>query len=164
MRKSVTTCVGRASRGRALSADLECAGADRRVPIGHREWVDTRKPFRWARWHLRMSLAALRLRHGRRSAVADPELATVVGSDPPFGMPGTASGKVGMGTPMPPSPGGRSRSNDPSGKSIRRRYEAADHQFDDRPAGVSALSQRTGRGPAENARPWAAGERRALLG
>ena len=27
----------------------------------------------------------------------------------------------------------------------------------DRPAGVSALPQRTGRGPAENARPWAAG-------
>ena len=26
-----------------------------------------------------------------------------------------------------------------------------------RPAGVSALAQRTGRGPAENARPWATG-------
>ena len=47
--------------------------------------------------------------------------------------------------------------SDPSRKGVQRRCGAADRQFASRPAGVSALPQRTGRGPAENARPWAAG-------
>ena len=53
--------------------------------------MDTRTPFRWARLRLRMSLAALRLHHGRRSGDADPELAAVDGSDPPVRGPGTGS-------------------------------------------------------------------------
>ena len=54
-------------------------------------------------------------------------------------------------------PGGRSRIRYPCRKAVQRRCGAADRQFASRPAGVSALAQRTGRGPAENARPWAAG-------
>ena len=38
----------------------------------------------------------------------------VEGSDPPFGMPGTASGRADMGTPMPPSPVGSLPTSDPS--------------------------------------------------
>ena len=60
-------------------------GADRRVPIRHRGWVDTRTPFRWARRRFRMSLAALRLHHGRRSGDAVPEGAAVAGATPPSG-------------------------------------------------------------------------------
>ena len=56
--------------------------ADPRVPIGHRGWMDTRTPFRRARRC--MSLAVLRLHHGRRSGDADRELAAVDGSDPPL--------------------------------------------------------------------------------
>ena len=49
------------------------------------------------------------------------------------------------------------REDPPFGMPVQRRCGAADRQFATRPAGVSALAQRTGRGPAENARPWAAG-------
>ena len=66
-------------------------------------------------------------------------------------------GEGGMCTPMPPSPVGSLPTSDPSRKGVQRRCGAADRQFASRPAGVSALAQRTGRGPAENARPWAAG-------
>ena len=120
-------------------------------------WMDTRTPFRWARRHLHRSLAALRLHHGRRSGDADPELAAVDGSDPPFGMAGTASGRADMGTPMPSSAGGRSRPAILAGRVFSAAAGRRITQFADRPAGVSALPQRTGRGPAENARPWAAG-------
>ena len=47
------------------------------------------------------------------------------GSDPPFGMPGTASGRVDMCTHLPPSPAGRSRPDIPPGRvfnaAVRRR-------------------------------------------
>ena len=92
--------------------------------------MDTRTPFRWARLRLRMSLAALRLHHGRRSGDADLELAAVDGSDPPpFGMPRSASGKVDMCTPMPPSPAGSLPNQVPCRKAVQRRCGAADRQF-----------------------------------
>ena len=79
------------------------------------------------------------------------------GSDPPFGMPGTASGRADMGTPMPSSAGGRSRPAILPGRVFSAAAGRRIASSTDRPAGVSALPQRTGRGPAENARPWAAG-------
>ena len=49
------------------------------------------------------------------------------GSDPPFGMPGTASGRVDMCTHLPPSPAGSLPARYPSGKGFQRRCQAADH-------------------------------------
>ena len=67
--------------------------------------MDTRTPFRWARLRLRMSLAALRLHHGRRSGDADPELAAVDGSDPAdrHAPIGTAEGRHVHAMPPPRS-------------------------------------------------------------
>ena len=44
---------------------------------------DTKSRLRWTRIRFRMSLARLRLYHGRRSADADPAIEAVAGSDPP---------------------------------------------------------------------------------
>ena len=59
----------------------------------------TKTPLPCARQRFRMSLAALRLYHGRWSGDAVPEGAAVAGSDPPLSMPGTASGRVGCARP-----------------------------------------------------------------
>ena len=104
---------------------------ERSVPIGvctsTSGCLCTKTPLPCAR--LRMSLAALRLHHGRRSGDADLELAAVDGCDPPFGMPGTASGKVACARPCHPPRRGRSRPSDPSRKGVQRRCGAADRQF-----------------------------------
>ena len=76
---------------------------------------------------------------------------------PPIGVPRSAPRRVGMCTAMPPPARGSLPHHSPCRKAVQRREETADHQFASRPAGVSALAPRTGRGPAENARPWAAG-------
>ena len=54
----------------------------------------------------------------RRHPVAGAALGStdVEGSDPPFGMPGTASGRVDMCTHLPPSPAGSLPARYPSGK------------------------------------------------
>ena len=49
--------------------------------------------------------------------------------DPPFGMPGTASGKVACARPCHPPRRGRSRIRYPCRKAVQRRCGAADRQF-----------------------------------
>ena len=51
------------------------------------------------------------------------------GSDPPFGMPGTASGKVACARPCHLPRRGRSRIRYPCRKAVQRRCGAADRQF-----------------------------------
>ena len=127
------------------------SSADPRVPIRHRGWMDTRTPFLWARRRLRMSLAALRLHHGRRSGDAVPELAAVDGSDPPFGMPGTASGRADMGTPMPSSAGGRSRSTNPWREGQRAPLGARRINGPVRPQGLARQPDRRPNRPSDDA-------------
>ena len=79
------------------------------------------------------------------------------GSDPPFGLPGTASGRVACARPCHPPRRGRSRPAILPGRVFSAAAGRRIASSTDRPAGVSALAQRTGLGPAENARPWAAG-------
>ena len=85
------------------SWDARCRSASAHETMG---CMCTKTPILCAPELFRMSLAALRLHHDRRSDDAAPELASVDGSDPPLGMPRSASGRIGMCTLMPPSPAG----------------------------------------------------------
>ena len=83
----------------------------------------TETPFSCARQRSLMCLAVLQLRHGSRSCDAAPELSAEEGSDPPDSIPRSASRRVGMCTPMPPSPAGSLPSRYPCRKAIERRCE-----------------------------------------
>ena len=65
-------------------------------------WPDTKSRLRWARRRFRMSLARLRLRHGQRSADADPRSLDVAGSDPPSRHASIGIGDDGDGHPHRP--------------------------------------------------------------
>ena len=75
--------------------------ADHRGSVAYRACTSTSKcmctetPLRCARQRFRMSLAALRLHHGRRSGDAAPELAAWTGATPLFRCPGRAHPRLG---------------------------------------------------------------------
>ena len=149
--------VARTSRERAT-------GDDRRASHG-RTGVRKRRGGPMRTWALRRCARVLRrkARHGhvlrlrgrvgrRRTGSTDRD-----GRRPPLRDAWYGIGEGGMCTPMPPSPGVAPelgiRAGRPFSAAAGRRIASST----DRPAGVSELAQRTGRGPAENTRPWAAG-------
>ena len=72
-----------------------------------------------------MSLARFRLRHGQRSADADPRSLDVDGSDPPSRHASIGIGDDGDGHPHRPlrcgvAPSQRSRAGRPNGEPVRR--------------------------------------------
>ena len=82
---------------------------------------------------------------------------TGTGATPPSGCLVRHRGGLTCARTCHPPRRGRSRPDIPPGRVFNAAARRRITQFADRPAGVSALAQRTGLGPAENARPWAAG-------
>ena len=92
-------------------------------------WPDTKSRPGWARRRFRMSLARFRLRHGQRSADADPRSLAVDGSDPPSRHASIGIGEDGAGQPHPPrrcgvAPSQRSFAGRPWSAASRRRTTA----------------------------------------
>ena len=96
--------------GGLLTADHERrnarVGADRRVLMRQSGAYAPKGRFQCAGHRVRIWLASLRFRRGRGGHGADPGLSAVDGSAPLFGGPRSASGRVGICTPKPPSPTG----------------------------------------------------------
>ncbi len=149
-----TICAFETSRRRGFSASRGSAGpapcsaarkalartrigapdADPRVPMALWGWPDTKSRLRWARRRFRMSLARFRLRHGQRSADADPRSLDVDGSDPPSRHASIGIGKDGDVHPHPP---------------LRRGVTPSQRSFAGRPWSAASRRRTTARGNAK---------------
>ena len=116
-----------ASRGRILTPGWRGSVACRAC-TSTSGCLCTASPFRCARRRFRMSLAALRLHHGRRTGDAVPEGAAVAGATPPSGCLVRHRGRWHVHAHAT-LPGGRSRIRYPCRKAVQRRCGAADRQF-----------------------------------
>ena len=81
-----------------------------------------------------------------RPAGAARAARTVEGSDPPVRGPGTGSEPGVLVHPRPPTPSGRYRTSNPSGKGVERRFEAAEDPLAGR--AVRHRRPRPGRAPS----------------
>ena len=116
-----------ASRGRILTAGRRGSVACRAC-TSTSGCLCTASPFRCARRRFRMSLAALRLHHGRRSGDAVLEGAAVAGATPPSGCLVRHRGRRHVHAHAILRRGSLPTS-DPSRKGVQRRCGAADRQF-----------------------------------
>ena len=108
------------STGRRVGGKSCASGSLRGSP-------DTKSLFGRTQPRTRRSLARLRLRHGQRSADADPRTLDVAGSDPPSRQ--TSTGRLGgwcRTAPSSPPLRGRSQPAVRSGRVSRRRFEAGE--------------------------------------
>ena len=106
------------AEGHDSEAVFDAPDADPRVSMALWGWPDTESRLRWARRRFRMSLERLRLRHGQRSADADPRSLDVDGRDPPSRHASIGIGGDGDVHPHPHlrrgvPPGQRSRAGRP---------------------------------------------------
>ena len=76
------------------------------------------RPIQSARRSFHISLAALRLHHGRRSGDPDSELTEVDGSDPRLRDALMGIGRVNMRTPKPPLPLASLPTGHPCGRAV----------------------------------------------
>ena len=116
-----------ASGGRILTADRRGSVACRAC-TSTSACMCTTTPLPCARQRFRMSLAALRLHHGRRSGDAVPEGAAVAGATPPSGCLVRHRGRWHVHAHATLRRGSLPTS-DPSRKGVQRRCGAADRQF-----------------------------------